>query len=471
MTTDTNSTEEKLKVPSVRRRILEGVAMAFPVVAALILLMVSGISLWMARILPEEITTAFMGGVFLGILITEGTLQIFGRLFLFYYEQGNISEAKRVLRRNYLFLFMFSAVSIGLVVGIASLASIPMTLVGITVVSMVSIALHRSSYLLIYSLKKVMPVILAYSAALAALVLMFTLLTPYFPNATMRYFASLGVAFEVLLIPALYFHVKLWKTKSTKTAKLDAPHFYSPPSVGRTNVKSRLGIQLWETLPNFIFGTFSFLMVFGDRIISWIFNPAVQTYGFVLPLEFNAVYHDGADPALAVLMVTTLIAYVLTSPIYEQLTNITSRISISEVRDVEDFLMRSYDKVLLVSIVISSSLVAVLNYLAPSIMSYLGASSTSLEIFRVAAVSDVFLAIFIINAMFMNLINKMNLAALISVFCASIIVIGGIFLGRYGFQDIIYAYLASSVISMAISTLYFKSQSGKLSRTFFARFV
>ncbi len=469
---DWNTNEMAIRrVSSTSRRIMEGVGMAFPFVAAIIVLLLAGFSLWMSRILPLEITTAFMGGVFLGILITEGSLQAFGRLFTFYYAQGNIGEAKRALRRSYAMLTLFSVTTTCMLVGISLIAGIPLILVGVVVVTMVSIALHRTSYLLIYSLREIATLVLAYSGALTMLVSVFFLTGSIIPDVTLRYFASLGAAFVILSIPAIYFHYKISNMNTISLSSKKAPNFYSPQTIGHTTVQSRIGIQLWETIPFFIFGTFTFVMIFGDRVLSWIFNPVLSSMSFVFPLAFNPVYHDGADPALLVLMATTVVTYVLMAPIYDQLTNLTSRIRVSESRKVDHFLNTVYDKLLAATLLTSIAVAATLNYEAPTIMSYLGASAVSLGIFRTATVSDIFLSVFLVNAMFMNLVNKVKIAAIVSFACASILIVGGILFGMSGFQNIIFAYFISSVVAMVSTTLYCKSLSGRLAQMYFSRFV
>src|SRR5574338_999492 len=64
-----------VQVPTTGRRIAEALSMVFPWVGALALLFISGVSLWMAWGLPREVTTLFLAGVFLGLVITEGFSQ------------------------------------------------------------------------------------------------------------------------------------------------------------------------------------------------------------------------------------------------------------------------------------------------------------------------------------------------------------------------------------------------------------
>jgi hypothetical protein len=470
-------------------RFLEGLALAFPIVGMLAVLFVFGISLWMARILPVEITTAFLGGVFLGILVSEGPMQAFNRLFSFYYSQNNLGEMKRTIRRNDYLVGVSLFVTSSVLLLLSFLGNVPLGLVAIAIFSSVTIASHRASYLVIYSLLKLGQMVAAYTAALAALVLVYldtptwviTYAIRYIPTSVitslgsvaifellLRYFLALLVAFAILSIPALYYRDKILSSKTTATAK--APHFYAPFSIGDRTVRSRLGVQLWETLPYFIFGTFFFLMIFSDRILSWVFNPFVTDYGS-LPLAFNATYHTGADPALVILLVATIVSYVLLSPVYDDLGYSNSRMPISRAESVEQLLQKAYNKVLIATMLTSTALAFLLNYEGLEIMHFLGGGIISLQIFRVATLGDVFLSIFFVNAMFLTLVNRVKAAATVSVLSVVIIVVLGPLFGFVGFQDIIWAYLLASFVAMVSSTVYCVRIRGNYGNLFLGRYV
>ncbi|HXQ93447.1 MAG TPA: hypothetical protein VN739_10620, partial [Nitrososphaerales archaeon] len=137
------------RIKGAATRFLEGLALAFPIVGMLGVLLIFGVSLWMTRVLPVQITTSFLSGVFLGILISEGSTQAFNRLFSFYYSQGNIGEAKRILNRNDNVVVTAIVVSASALLVIGLIAKLPLSLIFITIFGIATIALHRSSYLVI----------------------------------------------------------------------------------------------------------------------------------------------------------------------------------------------------------------------------------------------------------------------------------------------------------------------------------
>src|SRR5579872_6702067 len=80
------------------KRIAESLGLLFPFLGSLMLLFLTGVSLWMVWGLPQQISTALVVGVFLGLVISEGVLHVFAKLFNFYYEQSNVGEMKRLLK-------------------------------------------------------------------------------------------------------------------------------------------------------------------------------------------------------------------------------------------------------------------------------------------------------------------------------------------------------------------------------------
>src|SRR4029077_13496260 len=110
----------------------------------------------------------------------EGSVQAFTRLFSFYYDQGNYGEAKRILSRNGNFLLAALGVSITVLVSVGVFANVPLLLIFITLFSTITIATHRSSYVVIFALKKFGAMVAAYSAALLTLYIAFTYTPSFF---------------------------------------------------------------------------------------------------------------------------------------------------------------------------------------------------------------------------------------------------------------------------------------------------
>jgi hypothetical protein len=458
-----------MQIPSIQKRIVEGIGMIFPWLGSLALLLITGISLWMAWGLPIAITTAFVIGVFLGLAISEGVLQIFNRLFSFYHEQNNLGEIKRSLKRSYWLVGVVVLVTTAVLFGIGYFEEIPPNLVVITMISMVTVSLHRASYMIIYALKKLGQLIIAYSAAFASLLSVYYLGQSLIPYGVTRYFVGLVIAFAVLSIFSIYQHSKLTKG-TTIIDDGEKPHFYTPLSQTDKTVQSRFSVQIWETLPYLLFGTFYFATMFTDRVLSWIYNPMVIRYGFGLPMAFNSVYHTGADLALFVLLPTSIIQYVMIGPIFMQVNNISIKIKVSQMNNINMFIKDRYRKLLLTTILTSVVTAGILNLAVPALVLHPGFSQISLHVLQIASVANVFLSLFTTNSLFMMWINKIKPLAIISIISASIVATGGVLLAPSGFQNLVLAYLAASVFLAITSTIYTNKVMKNSASIMFAKF-
>lgn len=460
------------QIPSIKSRISDGLSLVFPWLGSLILLFIFGISLWMVWGLPTQITTAFIIGVFLGLAITEGPLQTFGRLVNFYYVQTNIDEIKRLIKRNYILFSLIMGGTIAGLYSIASLANIPFELVTITVISTLTIGLHRTSFVIIYALKKLGHLLISYSGGFGALLLVYFLSTDLIPDIITRYFVALGSALAVLTAFAIYNHFSILTKSSINVLVGETPHFYNPITIRKKTIGSRFYIQLWETMPYFIFGMFFFSMLFLDRMISWVFNPIISSIGEIpLMMEFNPIYHAGADPALLVILPAAIIQYVIISPIFLHVSNITVSNNVSQVANVDHTIKKHYKNLLLATIIPSLVMAVILNLFASEIMEILKGTEQSLQILRIATFSNILVSIFAANSMILIFLNKINLIAAISVLATAIIGFGGFFLGEFGFENIIYSYLASAIFATAISSILIRKHMKNAGSLVFSRFV
>ncbi|HXV46736.1 MAG TPA: hypothetical protein VD736_08695 [Nitrososphaera sp.] len=468
-----DASSSMLEVPTTAKRLAESLSIVFPWLGSLVLLFVTGVSLWMAWGLPHDVTTAFLAGVFLGLVVTEGLLQNFNRLFSFYYSQTNIGEVKRSIKRSYALAGLILSGTVAALYGMAALADIPAELITITAISMVTISLHRVSYVIMYALKKLAHIGVSYAIAFATLTGVFFLAPDVIPDITTRYFVALGSAFAVLSCFAIYHHYKIIGQSSTSIVAKNAPHFYSPLSVNDNTIISRFWVQLWECLPYFVYGTFYFVLLFADRAVAWFFNPATVTAanGTVLPLAFNSVYHIGADLALLVILPVAIMQYVIMSPIYALVHNRAVTLKVSESKKIDWFLQYSYRRLMAASIAVSIAGAVALNFVAPTIIGELGGSETSLRILAFASAGAVFMSMFAANGVFMIFLGKTKALAQIAFAAALIVVAGGMFLAQYGFENAVIAYLAATVFAGLASTIAMRVAIRKAGSLLFARYI
>jgi len=459
-----------IPIDGLGHRIAEGMGLLFPWLGSLVLLFLTGVSLWMSWGLPQQISTALVVGVFLGLVISEGLVQIFAKLFTFYHEQTNIGEMKGLLKKDYLLSSIVLAGVVGSLYVYGFFSHIPFELVTISVVATVTISLHRISYMVIFALKKLVHLILAYSVAFTTLLSVFFMASSLIPDTTLRYFVALGGAFAVLSVFAVYHNLKIISIKPSSKVSLDAPHFYKPRALTDKTLRSKFSVQVWESLPNFLFGTFYFVVMFADRVISWSFNT-LKVNGIILPLGFNSVYHMGADLALSVLIPASIIQYVMTVPIFKQINNMSIIYKVPEMEKIYQFIQKIYRKVITVTILASVIAALVINLIIPQIPAYAGATQDSISILRIASVGNILLSIFSANSVFAMLLTKVKPLAIMVMASAIVVGLGGIVLGRFGLEYITLSYVASAALLAVCSTLYIKKIFKNAPSIFFARYI
>ena len=459
-----------IPIDGISHRIAEGIGLLFPWLGSLLLLFLTGVSLWMAWGLPQQISTALVVGVFLGLVISEGLVQIFAKLFTFYHEQTNIGEMKRLLKKDYLVSSLVLTCVIGGLYGYAFLSHIPFELVTISAIATMTISLHRISYMVIFALKKLAHLIIGYSAAFTTILIVFFTTSSLIHDVTFRYFVALGIAFAILSVFAVYHNIKIISITPSSKVSLDAPHFYKPRAITDKTLRSKFGVQLWESLPNLLFGTFYFAVMFSDRVISWSFNP-LKANGIILPLGFNSVYHMGADLALSILVPASVIQYVMTVSIFKQINNMSVIYKVTEIEKIYLFIQKIYRKVLTISVLASVIAAVVINLVVPQTPAYNGATQDSIQILHIASIGNILLSIFSANSVFAMLLTKVKPIAFMVIISAIVVSLGGIILGRFGLEYITLSYVASAALLAICSTLYVKKIFKNAPSIFFARYL
>ncbi|HEV2390215.1 MAG TPA: hypothetical protein VGS04_05775, partial [Nitrososphaerales archaeon] len=440
-----------------------------PFLMMLPMVFVFGVSLWMDWHLPVAPLTALALGVLVGMMVSEGQVWMFSRLLLFYNSQSNLAETRRITKRSYSLFALIIATTVATLFAGAALAHVPLELTAIAAVAAATMAFHRFSFTIVYTLRKVLLSVVAYLGAFAALLSIYFLTPGLIPDQVTRYLTSLGGAFLILAAAALYCTSKALSPSASRV-DVEKPHFFKPLNVNKETLRSRYEIQAWENVPYYLYGTFFIFMLFGDRIISWFYNPIRAAGMQALPLVFNTAYHMGADIALFVLFPIGLVQFVMVGHVFELLHNLSLESPSTDPSAIDKFVRRRYLQTLLVTVAVSGSIAAALILGAPSVMGLLHGTPTSAGILRVAALSNVFLAVFTTNSSFVMLLNRAKSLAAIALVCALILGVGGALLGQLGFQDIIFAYLCSCATAATLSSLAARRLMKRPGSLFLSRF-
>jgi hypothetical protein len=191
----------------------------------------------------------------------------------------------------------------------------------------------------------------------------------------------------------------------------------------------------------------------------------------MLPLVFNGAYHLGADIALALIFPAAIIQYVVMSPISEQLTNLATITKVTDESTVDAFLRERYRLLISLTAIASTMVAGVLFMIGPDLISHFGGSDLSLRILLVAASSNVLVAVFMANSVFLTFANRAKSLVAIAAMGLAVLVFGGVIFARSGFQDIVFAYLAAAVVTSALSSLEVAGVLRAPARTYFSRYL
>ncbi|HJT10618.1 MAG TPA: hypothetical protein VJ771_07535, partial [Candidatus Nitrosotalea sp.] len=322
-------------------------------------------------------------------------------------------------------------------------------------------------YMIIYALKKVYTLLAAYSLAFTVLLSVYYFGQNFIQSGITRYFAGLVLAFVILSVFSIYQHYKM--LRHSKTILSDVPHFYKPAAVTKKTLSSRFSIQLWESIPGSVYGVVYFVMMFSDRLLSWMYNPVHLKENFGLPMAFNATYHIGADTALMVLMPATVIQYVIMMPMHIQINNICVKTTISQQDVVNSFIRGIYRKVIIVSLVTSLVIAGILNFFVPDMMMHSGVGQTSIQILRIASVANILMCIFTANSIFLAWLNKTKFLLGITILSSVIVLANGILSDHAQLQNLTLGYLAACAFAAVVSTIYTRKILNRASNIFFAR--
>jgi uncharacterized membrane protein len=210
---------------------------------------------------------------------------------------------------------------------------------------------------------------------------------------------------------------------------------------------------LWESLPFALYGTFYFVMLLGDRVLSWVFNPhiVIASNGELLPMAFNAEYHVGADIALLALVPSAIVQYMLMAPLYSSLHNRTLGLSVADVGKLDQFLRSTYRRMVILVLVAAAASVGLLNLFGPEVIAYFHGTDDSLEVMRYASAGNIAMSVFTANALVMMFLNKAKIPAYLAIGGATLTMALGVILAQEGFEDIALGYAIACVAAAGLS--------------------
>jgi hypothetical protein len=464
-------------VQSLMRRIPTALVLMFSWIGSFLLLLVIGVALWLVGFTSQDVRTMIMFSSFLGLTVIQGSWNAFNVLFSLHYSQGNIDELKRLLTKTYTINGIIIGVTVTAIIVFSILMKLPESTVVISAFMCMAIALHQTSIMIMYALKKLTQLMVAYAIGLLAVFLMFYALADLLPVYVLRYAIALVVAFGIPSAFTIYNHYKLLGSKHNKKSPVSEgiSSIYSAPTSSTVTLKSRFGIQMWETTFHFLYGLFFFILIFEDRFISWIYNDYTgiipSAVVSMLSFQFNTIYHIGADISLTIMLLTGLVQYLLLSPLYEMIHNKSVRLTLTEISGINKLLRQRY-KIMIISSIVTSITISIILYLVgPDFVSVVGGTKASLFVLHYSCIANTLLSIFIGNSQFMVLIGKVKHLAILII--AAVIINGaiGFKFASLNFEYAVFGYLIASIVLSSISTVYLFKLFKNMASALFARFV
>jgi hypothetical protein len=405
----------------------------------LISLFLGGQSLWAAKDLPVDISTAIGMGVLFGLVSTGGLQQFTAWKLIYYQMQGNQPLAKFIMKRN----LVIGTLILLLIIGLFALLNtfflnFPLQVLMITIYFFSLIGIYRLFATPVFAFKKFGALLFISFSALAVMFASYYIFIYFGFSRPPAVILSQSVGLGVLIFTSAYFsYIYIFSKKEERSA--DEPPFYSRPEVPKNVKTPRYWVLAYEGLPLIFYGTLYFVFLFGDRLISWLGSGPFM-------INYNRTYQIGVDLALLLLIPITGVKFTYLYRMSDHLEKNLRRLKISDTSKFNKILKDFYLK-MVVGVTIFGGLFVLVAYLfSETLVGFAGGSAESARVFRWALLGIFFFGLFLTNSVFSFCFRK-NKAIVI------ILAIGCVFSYSlsYSFSNIEQWY---TVFGFLISTLF-----------------
>jgi hypothetical protein len=421
----------------------------------LLALYLGGISLWTADPdkagpIPAFLATSIAVGVVISFIVTGGVQQVFSFRMSFYRLQDNLPLARKEAVRGYWVGFLAIAIA----------ATIFMLMSGISIVSPLQFTLYTVLFLILLGGYRILvtPLYSYRKFVLIAIGLAISLTSLYATYYTLKALGVLNpydviiaqvVALTILnVITALECLHSILREKRHAIQNLQNQSIYHKP-VPLKNVKQpRLSVVFIEMLPLYLFGTMFYVLLFSDRLTSWI-----SASGPIL-LVYNASYQFGADIAMLVLIPLTGLVYYFLEGLAELLQNESSKTNITNRTELKVKVYRYVAKMFAITGLAAAGCVAVLWQYADQIVQMTNGQPESVLVLRVGLIAYSLFAFFLANTFISFSFRRYTTPALLLVL-ATVAGLGANVMGSHWIEswNPIYGLLASIILVTSISTI------------------
>jgi hypothetical protein len=422
----------------------------------LLALYLGGISLWTvnpdkAGPIPAFLATSIAVGVVISFIVTGGVQQVFSFRMSFYRLQDNLPLARKEAVRGYWVGFLAIAIAASAFIimnGIAFVSPLQFTLY--TVLFLILLGGYRILVTPLYSYRKFPLIAIGLAIALTSLYVAYYalkdvgVLNPY--DVIVAQVIALGILNG---ITALECFQSILREKRHAIQNLDNQSLYHKP-VPLKNVKQpRLSVVFIEMLPLFLFGTMFYVLLFSDRLASWI-----SASGGPILLIYNASYQLGADIAMLVLIPLTGLIYYFLEELAELLQKESSKTNIANRAELKTKVYRYVAKMFAITGLAAGACVIVLWQFADSIVQMTNGEPESVLVLRVGLIAYSLFAFFLANTFISFSFRRYSTPALLLVL-ATVAELGTNLVGPrlLSAWNPVYGLLGSIILVTLISSL------------------
>lgn len=421
----------------------------------LLALFLGGISLWTANPdkagpIPAFLATSIAVGVVISFIVTGGVQQVFSFRMSFYRLQDNLSLARKEAIRGYWVGFLAIAIAASAFVitnGVAVVSPLQFTLY--TVLFLVLLGGYRILVTPLYAYRKFPLIAIGLSAALVLLyVAYYVLKAAGIPSPYDVIVAQVAALVILNVVTALECLKTVLREKRHVFQTSEHQSLYHKPITLKNVQQPRFSVVFLEMLPLFLFGTMFYVLLFSDRLTSWI----AATGPFLL--IYNASYQFGADIAMLVLIPLTGFVYYFLEGLAELLQSESSKTNISEKMNLKNKIYRYVGKMFAITGLAAGVCVFVIWHYADSIVAMTNGEPESVLVLRIGLIAYSLFAFFLANTFISFSFRRYSAPALL-LFLATVTELGTNMIGPRWFSgwDPVYGLLVSIVLVTIISSL------------------
>jgi len=364
----------------------------------LLALYLGGISLWTADPdkagpIPAFLATSIAVGVVISFIVTGGVQQVFSFRMSFYRLQDNLPLARKEAVRGYWVGFLAIAIAASAFIimnGVAVVSPLQFTLY--TVLFLILLGGYRILVTPLYSYRKFPLIAIGLAIALTSLYAAYYALKAVGVLSPYDVIIAQVIALTILnAITALECLQSILREKRNAIENLENQSLYHKPVPLKDVKQPRLSVVFIEMLPLFLFGTMFYVLLFSDRLASWI-----SASGPIL-LIYNASYQFGADIAMLVLIPLTGLIYYFLEGFAELLQKESSKTNIANRTALNNKVSRYIAKMFAVTGFAAGVCVMVLWNYADSIVQMTNGEPESVLVLRVGLIAYSLFAFFLAN--------------------------------------------------------------------------